>query len=220
MSNIPWFKGVVFLAIACSFTAQGSTADTSSTCKNFSNIRNASIGNITVAAGQTHNYKSSANLTISGTNSPVTVEKKGVITLSAGKSILFLPGTKISAGGFLYASIKPVAKNRKHQKKEIRLVTIEENEKIEEQASLSIAATLFSPFPTRSRGHLHAGNAHQSSFTASGNDLSGVSPEQQRKMAFERCHLPRVTFQQILTSFLPVPKTLACRAETTTVLRL
>ena len=220
MRYIPWFKGAVFIVFACSFAAFGSTADTSSTGKSLSDIRNAAIGNITVAAGQTHNYQSSANLTISGTNSPVTVEKKGVITLSAGKSIVFLPGTKISAGSFLYASIKPVAKNRKHQKKESRLVTIEENEKIEEQASLSIAATLLSPFPTRSRGHLHAGNAYQSRFTASGNELSGVSPEQQRKMDFERYLLPRVHFQQILTSLLPVPATLACRAETTMVLRL
>ena len=170
--------------------------------------------------GEVQNYQSTANLTISGENRPLIVEKDGEVNLTAGKSIILLPGTKISAGGFLYASIEPSVKSGKHQKKEIRLVTIEENEKIQEQASLSQAGILFSPFPKSVKGSLHAGDAEQGYFNISANILSAVAPEQHRKVALISLPLHEITRQQVFSNLTILPVTSTFRAETMRVLRL
>jgi len=171
------YKVFVFIALACAFTAQGSTVV--SFAPNSGPQKDESSGyNLAVSASHAQNKEASANLTISGENSKVSVAKAGTVTLVAGKSIILHPGTKISSGSFLYASIEPRSKTGKRTKKEVTLVTLEEMKKIEEQASLCTAYLLFSPFPTRAKGHLHAGDAEQGSFTSSNNQLSAVSPEQ------------------------------------------
>lgn len=219
MKYFHWFKGLFFIALACSFTAQGSTVvtvvpggdtqgDTPSSYK------------VAVSTGQTQHGQTSANLSISGENSKVTVSKEGTVSIVAGKSITLGPGTRVTSGGFLYASIEPVAKDGKHCKKQVVLVTVEENQVIEEQKSLAVACTLFSPFPVRSKGLLHAGDAEQGSFNASNNELSAISPEQQRKVAVESRFLPEVSRKQVLFSQTPIPAAHISRPETLRVLRL
>jgi hypothetical protein len=220
MKYIHWFKGFIFIALACSVNAQGSTFYYLGSENNGQKNESYNGYTITVSAGQVHNSQAAANLTISGENSKVSVEKKGTVTLVAGKSIILHPGTKISNGGFLYASIEPVSKNGKSRKKQISLVTIEEKIKIEEQASLSMAAILFSPFPTRSKGTLHAGDAEQGSFTSSNHELFGVAPEQQRKVAIDSRFLPMAAHKQMLVNNNPIPVTSGYRVETVRVLRL
>jgi hypothetical protein len=217
MKYFHWFKGFIFVALACSVNAQGSTVNAISTKENLPNSKG---GKVIVAAGEVQNYQSTANLTISGENRPLIVEKDGEVNLTAGKSIILLPGTKISAGGFLYASIEPSVKSGKHQKKEIRLVTIEENEKIQEQASLSQAGILFSPFPKSVKGSLHAGDAEQGYFNISANILSAVAPEQHRKVALISLPLHEITRQQVFSNLTILPVTSTFRAETMRVLRL
>lgn len=220
MKYIQRFKGLLFFALACSFTAQGSTDETVTRKNSPSDNSGNTSGSITVTAGQIQNIKAADNLTISGKTIPLTVESEGRVTLTAGKTILLLPGTKVSPGGFLYASIEPAVKSGKHQKKEIRLVTVEEKIKIEEQASLSQAYTLFSPFPSRNRGHLHAGDTEQGSFSASNSKLFAVSPEQQRKVAVTSRSLPEVTRQQVILTFNLNPVAFTSRSVTHRVLRL
>lgn len=220
MKYFHWFKGVFFIALACSFTAQGSTDDVVAAKKNPTNHKSGAIGSSTVIAGQSQDYRATADLIISGESNPLTVEKEGRVTLTAGKSILLLPGTRISAGGFLYASIESTGKSGKHQKKGMRLVTVEENKKIEEQASLCMAFNLFKPIHSRNRGNLHAGDAEQGSFRSSNNELSAVSPEQQRKVALHSRTLSAVARKQISTNYHPVPVASTFRTETMMVLRL
>ena len=101
-----------------------------------------------------------------------------------------------------------------------RLVTVEENRKIEEQASLSYAAMLFSPFPSLRKGVLHAGDTDNGSFTTSNHELSAVSPEQQRKEAVDSYTLHLVNRKQVLTSYRLAPETYAYRPQVMMVLRL
>jgi hypothetical protein len=219
MKYLHWFKGFIFIALTCSVTAQGSAYMSFGPDRDLQTNESSKGYTITVSAGQVQNSQAAANLTISGENSKVSVEKKGTVTLVAGKSIVFHPGTKISNGGFLYASIEPATKNGKLQKKQVKLVTVEENKKIEEQASLSVAAALFSPFATHTRGALHAGDAENGSVTSSNNVLSGVSPEQQRKVAVDSRLLPEATRKQMRINYYLTPLAYACRAETMRVLR-
>ena len=220
MKYFHWYKGLALIALACSFMAHGSTVDTISARKTLSNSPNTKVGNVTVSAGQTQNYQAPANLTLSGESTQITVENDGRVILTAGKSIRILAGTTVSHGGFLYASIEPNVKSGKHHKKEIRLVTVEEKLKIEEQASLAVACVLFSPFPARNKGTLHAGDAENGSFSSSTNELSAVSPEQQRKVAVDSRTLPEVTRKQILINCHPIPVAYTYRTESLMVLRL
>jgi hypothetical protein len=208
------------IALACSVNAQGSTFISAPEEGNPQKSETSSGYTVTVSAGQAKNAEASANLTIAGANSQVNVEKVGTVTLVAGKSIVLHPGTKISAGSFLYASIEPAGKGGKHPKKGVRLVTVEENKKIEEQASLSYAVALFNPFPTHRKGILHAGDAENGSFTSSIYEITGVSPEQQRKVAIDSHMLTLTAPKQILTSVHLLPVAYAYRPEVAKVLRL
>jgi primase-polymerase (primpol)-like protein len=221
MKYINWFKGLALIALACSLTAEGSTFMSAGSKDNLQKTNNSKGYQIAVSTGEVkNNNKASANLTISGENSKVSVETAGTVTVVAGESIVLHPGTKISAGSFLYASIESAVKTVKHHKKDVKLVTVEENKKIEEQASLAFAANLFSPFPSSRKGTVHAGDAENGSFTASNNVLLGVSPEQQRKVAVDSRLLPQVSPKQILTVNHTTPVSYAYRAQIMMVLRL
>ncbi len=220
MKYFHWFKGLALIALTCSFAAQGSTVDTISARKTLRNSPNTHVGNLTVSAGETQNYQAPANLTLSGESAPMTVENEGKVILTAGKSIRILAGTRVSHGGFLYASIEPAAKSGKHQKKEIRLVTVEEKIKIEEQAILADACVLFSPFPASKKGFLHAGDAEQGSFNSSNNELSAVSPDQQRKVAVDSRMLRELVRNQPPLNFHIAQVVGNYRAERMMVLRL
>ncbi len=220
MKYLHGFKGFIFIALACSVTAQGSTFISDASKNDPQGNQVSTVYNISVSSGQAHHERSSANLTISGENSKVSLEKEGTVSLTAGESIILRPGTKISSGSFLYACIEPRAKSGKSQGKVVKLVTIEENREIEEQASLAFACSLFTPFPAISHGHLHAGDAENGSFTSSTNELSGVTPEQQRKVAIDSRQLSQVARKQMFIENNPLPVAYAYRPEAMRVLRL
>ncbi|MCX6277913.1 MAG: hypothetical protein NT004_07435 [Bacteroidetes bacterium] len=181
--------------------------------------RNASLNGVIIASGQSQVYRAHDNISISGSN-PVTVNQKGSITLIAGKSILLLPGTRISYGGFMYATIGTNGKSGKQAGKEVSLVTIEENEKIEELATLALSVALFTPFSTCNNDHLYTGDAEQGSFDLSNNVLSAISPEQQRKVAVDSYFRAEVSHRQMLINYSSVLISHENRAETMRVLRL
>lgn len=183
--------------------------------------KDAIKGTITVTAGQTSDNQASANVTISGDNSRISVEKSGVVSLSAGKSIILHPGTRVTQGCFLYASIEePVVKTGKHGKKAVKLVTIEEQKKIDEQINLAVAVALFSPFPVCGKGSLHAGDAENGSYYAGSNEFSGMISGEQRAPVINSQASPPVTPSQLLWNCPPAPVPLVFRPETTRVLRL
>lgn len=214
------FKVLILIALICSFSAQGSTVEFSKANNNLSKKGKSKGYSISVSAGKVQNSQASANLTLSGENSKVSVEKEGTVTLVAGKSIILHPGTKISNGSFLYASIEPVVKSGKRQKQEIKLVTIDEKNKIDEQINLSIAYERFRPFPTRKRAHLHSGDTDHGNLSSSGNELSGVTPEQQRKVAALSRLVSVGAAKQMRYIANPISVANGSRVETMRVLRL
>jgi hypothetical protein len=207
-------KWLIPILLACALSVQAAT-DYTISCK-----QDAVKGSITVNAGQSKSNQASANISISGENSKITVEKEGVVSLSAGKSIVLHPGTRITAGCFLYATIEPLAKANKHKKKEVRLVTVEEKKKMDEQATLAVAATLFSPFPVCERGSLHSGDTENGSFYAGSNELSGVTSGEQRIVAINGLPSLVTAPLKLILNFAPAPVPVVFRPETTRVLRL
>jgi hypothetical protein len=79
---------------------------------------------------------------------------------------------------------------------------------------------MFKPFPSRSKGYLHAGDADNGSYFASCQELFGVSPEQQRKVAGDSYYTVLVSSgtNQTIVNAAPVPH--GYRPETIRVLRL
>jgi hypothetical protein len=142
-----------------------------------------SLNNILVSSGQIQEYTSSSHLTLSGSD-PVKVDANGSITLIAGKSIQLLPGTKVTVGGFMYASVLPHGKEAQRAKQKTRLVTIEENEKIEEEISLAGAAALISPFTTANKGELYSGSSSNGCIRPSVIVEACLGSEQSRNVVF------------------------------------
>jgi hypothetical protein len=222
MKHISRFKVFILIALTCVFTAvQGNVVVTSSSDQQGPQHDGSSATySVSVSAGHSQASEASANLTMAGMNSQVSVEKEGSVTLVAGESIVLRPGTKVSGGGFLYASIRPASHTGKPHKKGVKVVTVEEKKKIEEQESLETACEMFKPFPSKSRGFLHAGDADNGSYFASCHELFGVSPEQQRKVAGDSHFTVLVASRtnQTIVNTAPVPH--GYRPETIRVLRL
>lgn len=145
---------------------------------------------LSVSTGQTVEEQSRANVTLSGENGKVKIENSNKVTIVAGKSITLKPGTRVSPGGFLYASIESPVKSRKHAKREVRIVTVEEKIKLDEQADLAKSCTHISPFLPGNKRTLFNGGSDRGSISSSSGDYLAISPEQQRKVA----HTDYVTF--------------------------
>jgi hypothetical protein len=141
---------------------------------------NQSINNLTLSNKGSLVVQSTDNVVISGKN-PVSVDQQASMTLVSGKSIRLLPGTRISSGGFMYASISNPAKKGKHSKKVARLVTVEENEKMLEQAALAQAATYLTPFTYRNQRQISSFCKEPGLKTDSGNHISAVISESSSK---------------------------------------
>jgi hypothetical protein len=214
------FKGLVVVALAFCVTAQGSSFINGDDVAKDRADGQSKEYNISVSSGQAQQSQSAATLSISGDNSKVSVGKEGTMKLVAGKSIKLLPGTKVTNGGFLYASIESKVKAGKHTKKEVSIVTIEENKRIEEQASLATACSLFSPFPSGKQGRLNAGDEKNGSFISSNSVIYGVTPEQQRKVAVEGFSLLQVKRNSVLLNSTRAEVSVSYRPEAHTVLRL
>ncbi len=217
MKHLHRVKGFIFIALACTVSAQGSAVMTTGTDPQDSGTSPAY--SLSVSTGQ-ESAPASARLTLAGENSKVSVEKPGTVTLVAGKSIILKPGTRITGGGFLYASIEPAAKPGKHHKRTVKVVTIEEKKRIDEQLSLAVAYTLFKPFPSRTRGWLHAGREEQGSYSASPLTVSAITPDHTRKISADArtSAMAVASAGQRISSILPVPESF--RPETRMVLRL
>ncbi len=217
MKHVKQVNPLLLIALACTVLAQGRVSY--GAVPTPQDNGQPSAYSVSVSAGQEQSG-ASANLTLSGSNSRVSVDKPGTVTLVAGKSIILRPGTHISEGGFLYASIEPATKPGKMHKKLVKVVTIEEKKRIDEQVTLSVAYTLFSPFHTRTRGWLHAGSQEQGDFTASSFSSYAVPPDQQRKSGIDtRPALLAVVYPVMIMGNDPsVPE--GFRPETRRVLRL
>ena len=220
MKSLPGLK-VLFLVVLTCLTAQGNVLYASNNCQEKTKTlhHDVKVNNLSVVTGQVKVYRTEENLTIGEAN-PVTIENEGKMTLVAGKTILLLPGTKISSGGFLYASIEPGVKDGHHSKKVTKLVTIEEKEIIEEQASLAKAVNLFKPFPNRKKGLLHAGDPANGNIIATTTQMFGVTAEQQWKFAVDNRDKLQIIHKHIITDYNPASVVSPDRAEFRMVLRL
>lgn len=212
-------NGLIMIALACSLLVKGGTSGISSVQTEPKEGQPSPEYSISVSAQETGEAKADANLTISGGNSSVKVEKEGGVTLVAGKSILLRPGTRITHGGFLYASINQGSKTT-GKKSAHKLVTIEEKRKLDEQACLATAYDLFRPFPFSVCGILMNDKEDTGQLIVTMNAASGVTPEQQRKIAAGQ-ETPAMAASTV--SYLKVENTAKihnCRPETVRVLRL
>jgi hypothetical protein len=132
-----------------------------------------------IVTDRSETFVSQGSLVLSG-EQPVSVGTNGAIKLVAGQSIILLPGTKISSGGFLYATIQNP--KGKHSGKVTKLVTIEEKEKIDEQKALEHATTLLSPFPTKSLTGVSPDSNDSKSIAASSIHQSGITSGNNNKI--------------------------------------
>jgi hypothetical protein len=66
---------------------------------------NQELQNITLASGVTNCYDAEQHLTVAGNGTSFIVENGGFVTLIAGNMISMLPGTMVSAGGYLHGYI-------------------------------------------------------------------------------------------------------------------
>jgi archaellum component FlaF (FlaF/FlaG flagellin family) len=148
-------RGFIYtiILISCLATVSfGNRAD-SSFVSGSGDIQNRTVNDLSLKSDESVTIQTASTLVVSD-EKPVNVNQNGSITLVSGKAIVLLPGTKISSGGFMYASINPDGKKGKQVKKITKLVTVEEHAKLEEQATLAEAVSLFSPFPSSSKRQL------------------------------------------------------------------
>lgn len=133
---------------------------------------------------------------------PVRVGGNASLTLVAGRNIFLLPGTKITAGGFLYASIQRPGKKGKAITEECRLVTIEENEQIAEQEALAISTTL-SPFVKPEKDHLRNAVPGESTLSISSPSDKGVIQDHHRKFSTRQYQsiLPGLPHSEMIARF-------------------
>lgn len=148
-----------------------------------SDPQNQSINNMTLQGSGNFTIRSSSSLVVSG-EKPVNVGDKGSITLVAGKAIHLLPGTKISAGGFMYASINGAAKKGKAIHKVAKLVTVEENARIEEQSTLAEAVKIFGPFVTQLKNRQISSPGGEKEFIGSDSRSDSVLPNESNNRSF------------------------------------
>lgn len=153
----------------------GNRAD-SSFASGSGDVQNRTINDLSLKSDESVTIQTASTLVLSG-EKPVNVDQNGSITLVSGKAIVLLPGTKISSGGFMYASITPAGKKGKHVKRVTKLVTVEENARLEEQATLAEAVSLFSPFPSAGKRQLSSPVSGGSSIVVNQNQNSALVNE-------------------------------------------
>jgi hypothetical protein len=68
---------------------------------------NLTVGDVTVTDGQTVCYNALDTIFVAGNSTVFNVNTGGSATFIAGKSIFFLPGTTVAAGGYLLGKIAP-----------------------------------------------------------------------------------------------------------------
>jgi len=171
------------ILLASAVTLPGGNSVYSQNQEEPTGIQKSDAFSLSVSTGQSVDEQSRANVTLSGVNGKVKVESSNKVTIVAGKSITLKPGTRVSSGGFLYASIESPLKSRKHAKREMRIVTVEEKIKLDEQADLAKSCTRISPFLPGNKRTLFNGGSDRGTISSPTGDFMAISPEQQRKVA-------------------------------------
>ena len=163
--------------------------------------------------------ENSSMLSLSGAN-PVTLSPNGSVTRVSGNNVRLLPGTKISSGGFVYAPAGHVEKTGKPNRREKRLVTVEEKEKIEARQAMEKAATLISPFLVNRKGQIKSGEPADGHFMSlTYNDMAVVQENQSKTAGYYA--ETSVTFLKVsLITYLNVPEFRLIRTNCPYVLRL
>ncbi|NQV01573.1 MAG: hypothetical protein HQ542_02930 [Bacteroidia bacterium] len=147
-------------------------------------VTDSVISNMTILSGEKKTVDARNNLIISGEDQPVTIKEGGSITITAGEKIILLPGTKVSAGGTLHASISAaeVAELQKKEKERPLEVTREEQAKVEEHNRLEEAYNLFRPFATPVFASYHNEKKERESITLASTYLTGITCESQQRV--------------------------------------
>ncbi|MFH1160248.1 MAG: FISUMP domain-containing protein [bacterium] len=65
------------------------------------------IQNITIPSGQTNCYNATQTITVAGNGTTFTIQNGGSATMIAGQNILYLPGTTVQSGGYMWGYIAP-----------------------------------------------------------------------------------------------------------------
>jgi hypothetical protein len=160
------------------FTATFAVKQDDSMPGTVSSPNNITINDLSLT-GKSEAFTSQGSLVLSD-ESPVSVGANGSMKLVSGKSIILLPGTKISGGGFLYATIH--RSKGSQSGKTTTLVTVEQKEMIDEQKALEHAATLLSPFASKSDNGFSARKDDDSSISATSVKQYGVTSGNNNKI--------------------------------------
>jgi uncharacterized protein (TIGR02145 family) len=103
-----WFRNVYF-----SISDLGRTFDNKGTgfsvrcLKDQSVPSTQTIQNISIPNGQTNCYNATQTITVAGGGTNFTVQNGGSVTIIAGESISYLPGTTVQSGGYMWGYIAP-----------------------------------------------------------------------------------------------------------------
>jgi len=69
--------------------------------------QNTTVSNVTITSGQIVCYNAIQTITVAGNGTIFTVQNGGSATMIAGQNILYLPGTTVQSGGFMWGYIAP-----------------------------------------------------------------------------------------------------------------
>ncbi len=179
------------------------------------------LKSLNVMPGQEQFYLANRNLTISGLEKPVIVRNGAALNLASGRSVVFLPGTKVLSGGYLHATIISDAGERSvAARKMTRPSDLAKMENGSKTTIISETAVPCSPFAKSSKGDFREQGNDDQNFNALAADYSGVITEHNRKNAVVRQARTQFAPQHLIvfinTGFL----TFAGKPEATRVLRL
>jgi len=147
-------------------------------------------------------------------NTSFIVGEGGAVSITASDRILLKPGTKVSAGGTLKATIvKSDIKSIKKKKRERPLeVSAREEAKIVEHARMEMAFNLFRTFATPVRS-VYRAEKEREAFTLQDSHVYGLTSQQQQRLGisintilpFYHFHFnPEVFISQTLSGHRPI----------------
>jgi hypothetical protein len=156
-----------------------------------------------------------------GFQNPITVTDGGRMNLTSGESIVLKPGTRVIAGGYLRANILSDTRAQKssiHQYRKAKKTVGSEN--TVEPVIIAETQNTISPFARNSARAIRESSNNEESLNAIISDVSGISPEQNRKTLGYSTTRINFTYNNITN----LPKysllSLSENRETTAVLRL
>jgi hypothetical protein len=179
------------------------------------------LKNLKVFQGQDYFYLANRILTVSGPDKPVIVRKGATLNLVSGQTIVFLPGTKVSSGGYLHATIITDAGERNMaSRKMTRPSDLAKMANPDETISISEAQASCSPFARSSKGDFREKGNNDQSINALIPDVSGVVTEHNRKVALAGQSRNQFAPQHLFNFSNKFFLTFSGKPEATRVLRL